>query len=63
MGAILDPDTLSRLRALGARQAFQEAKDAVYRSGAAASDDFLDVFEQLVEAGILTWDQIEAFGD
>jgi hypothetical protein len=61
MGTILDPDTVERLRALKPKQAFQEARDAVYRAGGAGSDDFLDVCEQLVDAGILTWDQIEEF--
>jgi hypothetical protein len=63
MAAILDPDTLDRLRSLPPREAYTEAKDAVYRSGAVSSDDFLDVYEQLVDDGILTWDQIEEFGD
>jgi hypothetical protein len=61
MSAILDPDTVERLRGLPPRRAFQEAKDAIYRTGAVGSDDFLDVCEQLVDAGILTWDQIEDF--
>ena len=61
MTTILDPDTVERLRRLGPRKAYEEAKDAVYRSGAVSSDDFLDVYEQLVEQGVLTWDQIEEF--
>jgi hypothetical protein len=61
MVAILDPETVERLRALTPRQAFEQAKSAVYRSGAVGSDDFLDVFEQLVDTGVLTWEQIEEF--
>ena len=44
-------------------KAYREATDAVYRSGAASSADFLDVYEQLVENGILSWDEIESFGE
>lgn len=61
MGAILDPDAVERFRRLAPRDAYEEAKNAVYRSGAVSSDDFLDVYEQLVEHGVLTWDQIEEF--
>ena len=61
MAAILDPDTLERLRALTPKEAFVKAKDAVYGAGAVGSDDFLDVFQQLVDEGILSWEQIEEF--
>ena len=61
MAAVLHPDTVEWLRNLPPRRAHKEARDAVYRSGPVSSDDFLDVYEQLVEEGILTWDQIKAF--
>jgi hypothetical protein len=62
MSTILDADTLEWLRSLPAEKAYREATDAVYRAGSASSDDFVDVYEQLVEQGILTWDEIEQFG-
>jgi hypothetical protein len=61
MGAVLHPDTVERLRGLPPKKAYQEAWDAVYRSGPVSSEDFLDVYEQLVEEDILTWDQINTF--
>ena len=62
MAAVLDPETLERLRALSPQQAFEEVRDAVYRSGAVGSDEFLDAYEELVLHGILSWEQIEEFG-
>ena len=63
MSAILDRETLERLRALPPRDAFRDATDAVYRAGAVSSDDFLDVYEQMVDAGILSWEEIDRFKD
>ncbi len=63
MGAILAPETLERLRTLPPRQALAEAKHAVYRSGAVSSEDFLDVYEQLVDEGVVSWEQVAEFGD
>jgi hypothetical protein len=61
MGAEFDRETIERFRAMPARRAFEEAKSAVYRSGPVSSDDFMDIFSQLVDEGILTWDQVEDF--
>ena len=61
MAAVLHPDTVEWLRGLPPRKAYKEAREAVYRSGPVSSEDFLDVYEQLVEEDILTWDQINAF--
>ena len=61
MAAVFDPETLDRLRTWAPRQADQAAKEAVYGSGAVSSEDFLDVYEQMVDEGILTWEQVEAF--
>lgn len=61
MGAILDPDTVERLRSLPPRKAYEEAMNVVFRAGGSSSDDFLDVYEQLVDRGVLNWDQIEEF--
>jgi hypothetical protein len=63
MATILDPDTLERFRTMSPRQAYLLAKEAVYRSGAVSSEDFLDVFEQLVENGILTQEQLDQYAD
>lgn len=61
MADLFDSKTLERLRSLSPREAFDEAKSAVYRLGGVTSDDFLDVFEELVDKGILSWEQIEEF--
>ncbi|HZE89252.1 MAG TPA: hypothetical protein VE404_06875 [Verrucomicrobiae bacterium] len=34
-------------------------KSAIHRCGAAAFDDFDEAFERMVEAGVLTWGEIE----
>lgn len=59
--ARLDAESVERLRAKNPKDAFRQVKDSVYRAGAISSEDFLNAFEQLVEEGILTWDQIEEF--
>ncbi len=59
--AIFDPDTLERFRGASPRDVFWEAKAAIYRTGAASSEDFLDAFEEIVDAGILSWEQVEEF--
>jgi hypothetical protein len=61
MGTVLHPATVERLRGPPPSKAYQEARDAVYRSGPVSSEDFLDVYEQLVEENVLTWDQINSF--
>ena len=61
MAVEFDEETLARFRNMPSLQVYNEAKNAVYRSGAVSSDDFLDVFEILVDRGILSWDQIREF--
>jgi len=61
MAAVLDPETLDRLRTMTPRQAYEAARQAVYRSGAVSSEDFLDVYEQMIDEGILNWDQLGEF--
>jgi len=56
-----DRETIERFRGLPPRDAFEEARKAVYLAGSVGSEDFLDCFGQLVEEGVLTWDQIEGF--
>jgi len=61
MALVFDPETLDRLRTMTPRQAYSTAKNAVYGSGAVGSEDFLDAYEQMVDEGILTWEQVGEF--
>lgn len=61
MEALFDPETLDRFRDMPAREVFIEAKRSVYRLGSATSEDFLEVYQALVDEGILSWEQIEEF--
>ena len=61
MAAVLDPETLDRLRTLTPRQAYDTARQSVYNSGPVSSEDFLDVFEQMVDEGILSSEQVGEF--
>ena len=63
MAELFDPETLERFRKMPPRRAYEEAKNAVYRLGATSSQDFVDIYEELVEQGILTWEQVEEFGE
>lgn len=58
---LFDQKTLERFRQLTPRDAFWEVKTSIYRSGAASSEDFHDAFDELVDAGVLSWEQIEEF--
>jgi len=62
MADLFDFETLERLRTLSPRAAYDSVKDALYRRGPTTSTDFLDAYEELVDEGILTWEQIEEFG-
>jgi len=59
--AIFERDAIERLRRITPREAFWEVKASIYRTGAASSEDFLDAFGELVDAGVLSWEQIEEF--
>lgn len=61
MDVTFDPQTLERFRRLTPREAYEQARELVYRSGAHSSDDFLDVIQALVDADVLSWEQIEDF--
>jgi hypothetical protein len=61
MDEIFDQSTLERFRAMRPRDVYAEARDAVYRLGSTTSEQFRDVFEELVDKGVLTWSQIEEF--
>ena len=61
MAMRFDADTIDRLRAMPPEKAFRAAKDAVFGGHEVGSEDFLEACEQLVEQGVLTWDQVEDF--
>ena len=61
MAIRLDEETIERLRTMGPEKAVGAARDAVFSTKEAGSEDFLDIYEQLVEEGILSWDQVEQF--
>jgi len=62
-GMRLDERTIERLRTLSSEEVLRTVTDSIYAAGPAGSEDFLDVLDQLVEHGILTAEQVEAFGD
>lgn len=58
----MDPRTLDLLRSLEPRKAYQAVRDAVLQNPwGASSADLLEAMRQVVEAGILTWDEVEEF--
>lgn len=57
--ARLDSESVERLRRMTPREAYMDLKNTLYRAGAVSSDDFQDAFQQMIDAGILTWEQIE----
>ena len=59
--AEIDPETLERFRTLAPRAVYDEVREALYRIGAVSSEDFREVFEDLVAEGILSWEEIEGF--
>lgn len=61
MVAKFDEETIERFRELPVAEVLDRAKDAVYMTGPVSSEDFRDVYRQLVEEGILTWSQVEQF--
>jgi hypothetical protein len=61
MPEVIHPDEIEVLRSLPPREAFERVKDALYRRGSVSSDEFTDAYEQLVELGILTPEQLEEF--
>ena len=59
----LDDRSLERLRGLSPPEVLRAVTDAIYGAGPVGSEDFLEVLDQLIEQGILTPEQVEAFGD
>lgn len=56
-----DEETLERLRRLPRPAAFDAARAALWGCGPVGSEDFLEAYAQLVEQGILSWDEIDQF--
>jgi len=61
MAKRIDDETIGRLRKMPPDQAFMAARNSVYSGREVGSEDFLAAYEQLVEHGILTWDQVDEF--
>jgi len=61
MGVTFDPETLQRWERLGPATTYREARESLFRQGASSSEEFLDAFEELVDRGLLSWAEIEAF--
>ena len=58
----MDPKTVEILRTLEPRKAWEMVREGVLRNPwGASSEDMQAAMLQVVEAGVLTWDQIEAF--
>lgn len=62
MTELFDFETIERLRAMSPRDAYDEVKVALYRQGPTQSEDLREAYEELVEEGIFTWEQIEEWG-
>jgi len=61
MAIRFDRETIEKLRSMPPEAALEEARRAVYQSGSVGSEDFLDIYSLLVEEGVLTWNQVNAF--
>lgn len=58
----MDEETLESLRRLDPRKAYESVRQAVLRNPwGASSEDLQAAFEQVVAAGILTWEDVENF--
>lgn len=58
----IDASSLEHLRSLGPREAYEAVRRAVHQNPwGASSEDLRSALEQVVAAGILTWDDVERF--
>jgi len=58
----MDEESLERLRSLGPRKAYEAVRRAVLQSPwGASSEDLHAALQQVVAAGILTWEEVEHF--
>ena len=57
-----DEKSLEDLRSLGPRKAYDAVRRAVLQNPwGASSEDMQSALEQVIAAGILTWDDVERF--
>ena len=58
----MDEKTLENLKGLTPREAYESVRRAVLQNPwGASSEDLRTAFEQVIEAGILTWEEVETF--
>ena len=58
----IDEGSLEELRSLGPRKAYEAVRRAVLRNPwGTSSEDLRSALEQVVAAGIMTWDDVEEF--
>ena len=58
----LDPESLVRLQRMPPEQRLAPVRAVCYQApGGGGSDQYVEMLEELVELGILTWDEIETF--
>jgi len=58
----IDETSLEELRSLSPRGAYEAVRRAVLQNPwGASSEDLRSALEQMVAAGILTWDEVERF--
>jgi hypothetical protein len=58
----IDQKTIEELRGLEPLRAYETVRRAVFQSpGGASSEDFQAALEQLVDEGVLSWDEIDRF--
>lgn len=58
----IDERSMEQLRSLGPRKAYEAVRRAVLQNPwGASSEDLHAALEQVVAAGILSWDDVESF--
>jgi hypothetical protein len=58
----MDPATVRSLKEMGPRRAYEAVKQAVLQNPwGASSEDLRSALGQAVEAGILSWEDVEGF--
>jgi len=58
----LAPESLERLQEMTPEQRFETVRTLCYQApGGGGSDQYVELMEEMVALGILTWDEIEAF--
>lgn len=58
----IDEESLEDLRSLGPRKAYEAVRRAVLQNPwGASSEDLRSALEQVIAAGILSWDDVERF--